>query len=220
MNSIRGLLSKRGDLVKYIRQRQPKRGGSTAAKMSTSAATAASEPQPDQKEEAPAAALPKLTPAEYQQYNHMAEIMDRYHTHFRQTWTMIYSACEANKRPSGMSIRQFMSVAERLIQGLTMHHTIEEQHVFPVLAKKMPAFRKELELLTHHKLIHEGLERLEEYLNGCKSGETEFRMGEMKNVMDSFGGTLWEHLDAEVKQLGAENMRKYWSLKEMSRMPM
>lgn len=101
-----------------------------------------------------------------------------------------------------------------------MHHTIEEQHIFPVLARKQPAFRKELELLTHHRLIHEGLEKFEAYLQQCRSGETELRMAEMKTLMDGFGAVLWEHLDAEVHELRAENMRKYWTAEEMRRMPM
>lgn len=84
----------------------------------------------------------------------------------------------------------------------------------------MPAFRKELELLTHHKLIHIGLEKVEGYLENCKSGAQDLRMDELKILMDSFGDVLWAHLDAEVKQLGAENMRKYWSKEEMRRMPM
>ena len=84
----------------------------------------------------------------------------------------------------------------------------------------MPAFRKELELLTHHKLIHRGLEQLEAFLERCKIGESDFSMGEMKSLMDDFGEVLWTHLDAEVKQLEAESMRKYWSVAEMRRMPM
>ena len=39
-------------------------------------------------------------------------------------------------------------------------------------------------------------------------------------VLDSFGGVLWQHLDEEVEQLGAENMRRFWTLEEMGRMPM
>ncbi|MCJ1472299.1 hypothetical protein MMC13_000946 [Lambiella insularis] len=84
----------------------------------------------------------------------------------------------------------------------------------------MPAFQKELELLTQHKQIHIGLEKLETYLERCRSGEQDLRMGELKTVMDSFGDVLWAHLDAEVKQLQAENMRKYWTKKEMRRMRM
>jgi hypothetical protein len=104
--------------------------------------------------------------------------------------------------------------------SLTFPPSHIEQHIFPVLARKMPAFSKELELLTQHKQIHEGLDRLEEYLTACRTGERELRMGEMKTIFDSFGKVLWQHLDDEVKQLGAENMRKYWSLEEMRRMPM
>ena len=101
-----------------------------------------------------------------------------------------------------------------------MHHGIEEAHVFPILAKKMPAFRKELELLTQHKQIHKGLDKFEAYLEECKSGERELRLEEMKALMDTFGDVLWAHLDDEVKELGAENMRKYWTTQEIRSMPM
>jgi hemerythrin-like domain-containing protein len=132
----------------------------------------------------------------------------------------MYKACETSKRPSGMSLRQFLSTGLEFCHHLTMHHTIEERHIFPVLAKKMPAFKKELELLSQHKQIHVGLEKFEDYLNKCRSGEHELRLEEMKVVMDGFGKVLWQHLDDEVKQLGAENMRTFWTLEEMRRMPM
>ena len=180
-------------------------------------ADAANPKEPEKVGEKP---LPKLSPAEFRQYNRMAEQMDYFHNHFRQTWNMLYQACESNKRPAGMSIRQFFSAIEQLTQQLTFHHTIEEQSIFPVLARKMPAFREELELLTQHKKIHEGLDKLEEYIGECRSGEKELRMGDLKMIMDSFGKVLWAHLDDEVKQLGAENMRKYWTLAEMRGMPM
>lgn len=45
-------------------------------------------------------------------------------------------------------------------------------------------------------------------------------MQEMKEIMDGFGMVLWEHLNDEVEQLGAENMRKYWALEEMRDIPM
>jgi len=132
----------------------------------------------------------------------------------------MYQACEANSRPAGMSIRQFINTGLEFCDHLSMHHGIEERHVFPVLAAKMPAFQKELELLSQHKEIHKGLDKFEEYLQGCRLGEKELRLSEMKTLMDAFGDVLWKHLDQEVKELGAENMRKYWTLEEMRRMPM
>ncbi|KAF2188361.1 hypothetical protein K469DRAFT_685075 [Zopfia rhizophila CBS 207.26] len=177
-------------------------------------------PQPPSTPPPPEPSLPKLSPAEFRAYNHMAEHMDYFHNRFRQTWTLISTACENQKRPKGMSIRQFLSTGLEFCHHLTMHHTLEENHLFPILAKKMPAFRKELELLSQHKQIHNGLEKMEEYLEACRIGESELRLSELKEILDGFGEVLWQHLDDEVRQLRAENMRKYWSLEEMRRMPM
>jgi len=165
-------------------------------------------------------ALPKLKPEEFRVYNHMAEHMNMFHNHFRQTWNTLHTAASNNARPSGMSIRQFLALGEQFCSQLDLHHNIEEQHIFPVLAKKMPAFRKELELLTQHKQIHAGLDKLEAYIKECRSGERELVMRELKEILDGFGTVLWQHLDDEVEQLGAENMRKYWTPKEMKSMPM
>ena len=74
--------------------------------------------------------------------------------------------------------------------------------------------------LEQHRQIHAGLDRLEEYLNQCKSGERSLRRQEVKEILDGFGTVLWTHLDEEVEQLGAENMRKYWTKSEMANMPM
>jgi len=119
-----------------------------------------------------------------------------------------------------MSLRAFLNTGEQFCHHLTVHHTIEEQHIFPVLAQKMPCFKTEMHLLTQHKQIHAGLDRLESYVEQCKSQGKEVRLEEMKEIMDSFGEVLWKHLDDEVEQLGAENMRKYWTMAEMRRMPM
>ncbi|KAL1617067.1 hypothetical protein SLS54_008062 [Diplodia seriata] len=164
--------------------------------------------------------LPQLSADEYQQYNRCAVRMNFFHNMFRHAWTTMYEACEANKLPAGMSLGQFFRFGLDFCNGLKGHHGAEERSIFPYLAKKMPAFRKELELLTQHKQIHAGLDSLTEYLEQCKEGQQEFRMQEMKEIMSGFGTVLWEHLNDEVEQLGAENMRKYWTLEEMRDIPM
>ena len=142
------------------------------------------------------------------------------HNNFRQTWHLLHGACTSGKKPQGMTLRGFLQAGDEFAHHLTIHHTIEEKHIFPILAKKMPAFRKELELLTQHKQIHDGLDKFEAYLAECRSGERELRFAELGAVMDGFGAVLWEHLDAEVHELRAENMRKYWTPEEMRRLPM
>jgi hemerythrin-like domain-containing protein len=164
--------------------------------------------------------LPKLSTHEFKIYNHMAEHMNYFHNNFKRSWTILYSACEANKRPSNLSIRQFLNVGLQFCNHLTLHHNIEEEHIFPVLAKRMPAFQHEMQMKTHHKAIHTGLVELQTWLEECRSGERELNLRELKAIMDTFRQILWEHLDAEVEQLGAENMRKFWTIAEMQKMPM
>ncbi|KAL8901363.1 MAG: hypothetical protein Q9192_000578 [Flavoplaca navasiana] len=172
--------------------------------------------------------LPKLSPAEFRIYNSMADHMDlfdeeligRQHNRFRQTWNTLYTAASRGKRPEGMSIKQFVSGGLQFCEHLHLHHSIEEMHIFPVLAKKMPAFQKEQELLTQHKQIHAGLDQFQAYLEACVNGERELRMSELKALMDRFGSVLWTHLHDEVEQLGAEHMRQYWTPAEMKSMPM
>jgi len=168
-------------------------------------------------------ALPKLSAAEFRAYNSMAEHMEYFHNHFRQSWTLLHSACENNKRPSNLSLKQFIYTGLQFVSHLSTHHAIEEQHIFPILATKMPEFkngRNAAELLRQHKEIHRGMDGLEEYLNRCRSGETVLELRVLKEKMDSWGEVLWKHLDQEVKTLGAENMRRYWTIDEMRRMPM
>ncbi|RYP56425.1 hypothetical protein DL771_011906 [Monosporascus sp. 5C6A] len=188
----------------------------------TAAATPESETASGQSKEPE---LPPLSDHEFRQYNRLAEHMDLFHNHFRSTWNMLWGACTSGRRPGGMSLRAFVGAGLQFVQQLELHHNIEETYLFPVLAKKMPEFRSGrgngmAELLRQHKEIHRGLEVLQEYLLKCKSGETELEMGVLKSKMEGWGTVLWTHLDQEVKSLGAENMRKYWTVDEIRKMPM
>ncbi|KIW60560.1 hypothetical protein PV05_00767 [Exophiala xenobiotica] len=173
------------------------------------------EPPLDSTQAAKQPELPKLSAEQFRVYNRLAVMMNQYHNHFRYTWNMLYKTCTSGSRPASMSIRGFISQGLHLCQALTIHHTIEERHVFPELAERMPLFRENDHLIAQHELIHEGLVKMENYLDACRTGERELRLPELKEVMDSFGEVLWTHLDDEVEQLGAENMRKYWTKEEI-----
>jgi hemerythrin-like domain-containing protein len=131
----------------------------------------------------------------------------------------LYKACEANKRPAGMSIRQFLALGDQFSQSLTVHHSIEERYIFPVLAERMPNFKDQEHLKKQHEGIHAGLDVFEQYIKDCRSGEKELRLEEMKRIMDTFGEVLWKHLDDEVEELKADNMRKFWTAKELQSIP-
>lgn len=125
-----------------------------------------------------------------------------------------------------MSLKQFIDDGLSFISHLTTHHNIEETYIFPVLARKMPEFqasgkgKKAAELLQQHKDIHHGMDEMEGYLRRCKNKEVDFELGVLKGKMDSWGEVLWKHLDQEVRTLGAENVRKYFSIEEVRRIPM
>lgn len=133
--------------------------------------------------------LPELTASEYRQYDRCAVRMNmfvsntrsqyiacgminrlRQHNMFRRSWTVMHEAYTADKRPAGMTLHRFLRFGLGFCQHLEGHHGLEESMIFPFLARKMPAFRKELELLTQHKQIHAGLHDLQAYL--YKSPET------------------------------------------------
>ena len=157
-------------------------------------------------------------------------------------WKTLHTACVSNTRPPGMSLRDFINEGLMLCQYLSAHHSIEETYFFPLLARKMPEFRKHppaataaatkegkegeseadakaAHLLKQHERIHEGMDIFEAYLKGCRSGETELDLRVMKQKMDTWGDVLFQHLDDEVRCLGAENMRKYWNLQEVRSFP-
>ncbi|KAE8380353.1 hypothetical protein BDV26DRAFT_279573 [Aspergillus bertholletiae] len=165
--------------------------------------------------------LPPLSVKDFTAYNRMAAQMDQFHNNFRLAWKDLQNACDTNgKRPGGLKPKQLINTGLRFCSQLDHHHSIEEVHIFPLLARKMPEFRQKKTLLAQHKKIHRGLEELEQYLEKCRSGEEDLELAEMKRLMDAFGEVLWAHLDDEVRTLGAENMRKYWTLDEMRALPM
>ena len=101
-----------------------------------------------------------------------------------------------------------------------MHHDIEEMHIFPVLAQRMDAFKPGSAPLEQHKQIHAGLDKLEAYMKDCKRGKIDLERSKVRDILDGFGKVLWTHLEEEVKELGAQNMARYWSKEEIARLPM
>lgn len=155
------------------------------------------------------------------------------HEHFRQMWKTLYDAASTGRRPNGMTLRQFLDQGLQFISYLHTHHNIEETYIFPVLAQRMPEFQSSsskhqhkkgaaaaAELLQQHKDIHKGMDLTEAYLRKCKDREVDLEMSVLKEKLDSWGEVLWKHLDQEVLALGAENVRKYWTIEEIRRIPM
>ncbi|RFU26894.1 hypothetical protein B7463_g9436, partial [Scytalidium lignicola] len=190
--------------------------------LAAAAAAAKAEETRKKTEDIEEESLPRLSAADFRTYNSMAEHMEYFHNHFRHTWDLMYKSCVDHRRPQGISLKQFINMGLQFVSHLTLHHSVEEEHIFPVLARKMPEFKagkNRAELLRQHDEIHKGLHDFEDYLTKCLKKETELDLNVLKEQMDTWGDVLWKHLDQEVKTLGAANMRKHWTLDEMKRMP-
>jgi hypothetical protein len=166
------------------------------------------------------------------------------HDHFRQMYATLQTACANNRRPANMSLKQFIDEGLRLARYLEMHHSIEETHLYPLLGRKMPEFRstggaaaaaggggkgkagkkrdkqEDCELLRQHRAIHDGVDGMAEYLRRCKDRECELELGVLKGKVEPWGEVLMTHLDQEVRDLGADRMRRFWTLQEMKSFPM
>ncbi|GAB1320847.1 hypothetical protein MFIFM68171_11057 [Madurella fahalii] len=225
-------------------------GGSEPGAGSASGPRPETAPEPE-----PEPTLPPLTPQEFRIYNRLAEQMDYFHEHFRKTFRLLHQACITGRRPQNLTLKQFLDQGLNLVHYLSTHHTIEETHLYPLLARKMPEFRAashhhhqyhggpsssrgraagsgteqrqtkkggpegDCELLRQHREIHRGMDEFEAYLRRCKNRECELELSVLKEKMDSWAEVLLRHLDQEVRDLGAENMRRYWTLEEMRAFP-
>lgn len=83
----------------------------------------------------------------------------------------------------------------------------------------MKAFQQGGMADTQHEAIHKGLDALTKYLKECQRGKRELRKEELRGIMDGFGEGLFKHLDDEVRELGGENLRRYWSAEEVRAFP-
>ena len=109
---------------------------------------------------------------------------------------------------------------------LTMHHTIEERQIFPILAKRMPSFAEDEAHIKSHHGIHEGpyaewtanptvdpsqvqswhiviwptvgLDKLGVLLSKYSADQTTYNPTEMRECLDSWREVLFRHLDEEV----------------------
>ncbi|KAJ7680374.1 hemerythrin/HHE cation-binding motif-containing protein [Mycena polygramma] len=153
--------------------------------------------------------------------------MASFHNYFKQEFNMLYDGADGSFTKRGLSLTLFLQKATQLNSHLTMHHTIEERHIFPILAKRMPEFSTETEHahIDSHKGIHKGLDELatlvhkfkKEPSTYCKFSQTPT---EMRACLDGFRDVLFTHLDEEVNDLRGENMKKYWTLEELEAIPM
>lgn len=154
--------------------------------------------------------------------NQLSVRMSHFHEYFKSQFNMLYELADGSYEKRGLSLPDFLRGVQDLITHLTMHHTIEETVLFPILGKKMPKFAQDEdgEHLESHKQIHDGLDNLSNLTKTWSSDLSSYSPGALRDCLDSFREVLFRHLDDEVADLRKENLEKYFTLEEVERFPL
>ncbi|KAJ3762418.1 hypothetical protein EV360DRAFT_92465 [Lentinula raphanica] len=154
--------------------------------------------------------------------------MQSFHDNFKEEFNMLYELSDGSFNKRGWSLGVFLARANQFDQHLTMHHTIEETYLFPILGKRMKQFSETEGLhLESHKGIHDGptdhhlsgLEQLAALVKNYKSEPSTYDPSKMRACLDSFREVLFSHLDQEVEDLRGDNLKKFFSLEEVESFP-
>lgn len=123
---------------------------------------------------------------------------------FNRSYTHAYDYAE-----QGQSLKSFLRESYNLVIHLGNHHRIEESYIFPLLARKHPAFRNDAEHKSSHKAIHDGLERYSSFLRNAMADESMYSPAKLREILDSFREPLMRHLDDEIRDLQPDSLKAH-----------
>ncbi|GAA5835608.1 hypothetical protein JCM9279_004593 [Rhodotorula babjevae] len=158
------------------------------------------------------------TNMERREWDRMSSRMEGFHSYFRLAFKQLFELSDGSFEKRGLSVRDFMGVAEDFHEHLGFHHGIEERHIFPVLAKRMPQFAVEHQ--EEHNAIHEGMDKLQTLIAKYRADPSSYSPDEFRANLASWGPTLFYHLNEEVESLKPDVLRRYWTLEEVRKLPM
>ncbi|BGP22993.1 hypothetical protein Rt10032_c16g5688 [Rhodotorula toruloides] len=156
--------------------------------------------------------------AERRDWERMSSAMEGFHSYFRHSFRQLFELSDGSFEKRGMTVRDFMRLSDDFTKHLEFHHGIEEQHIFPILAKRMPQFRDDHQ--EEHDTIHEGMDSLKSLTKRLKVEPNLYSPDEFRKNLASWGPILFYHLDAEVASLKPDVLRRYWTLAEVKQLPM
>ncbi|BEJ12654.1 hypothetical protein CspHIS471_0211140 [Cutaneotrichosporon sp. HIS471] len=170
-----------------------------------------------------AEAVKAMSPREFRKWNKLADGMATFHDRFEREFNYVYQMADGGWRAK-VPFPRFIREAEQVSHHLDMHHRIEEAYFFPMLAKKLPQFstsRGGAEHVASHRAIHRGLDKYDAVLERARRDPDGYDGKELREVMDGFREVLFNHLEEEVRDLGAESVYAAgFTLDELARFPM
>ena len=119
------------------------------------------------------------------------------------TVTRAEIAAETGDLAMVSNYRRFGNLCGQYCQIVNTHHSIEDHHLFPVLARQSPGFKAIADrLAAEHVVVHELLERLVQALNALAAEPSPTRFEDTKEVYQSLERVLLSHLGWEEDAMG------------------
>jgi hemerythrin-like domain-containing protein len=136
-------------------------------------------------------------------YDHLHSAMIYFHSLLRAKWADI-SASLAKPSPN---IPYVASAIVDFCQHLDMHHAIEEARIFPVLAKRLPQFRKSGEHTAEHEVMHRALGDLQGYAAYVVDDPEAWKIDKAKALCARLEKALFPHLAAEEESIKGSSLK-------------
>lgn len=102
---------------------------------------------------------------------------------------------------------EFAEFAAVWAMGIHEHHGLEESFVFPEIERLTEVKGLMDANVQQHVAFHDGMERYESYLKKVLDGEEKYDGPTFRDIIDSFGGALSQHLNDEIPTL--RGLRKF-----------
>lgn len=162
----------------------------------------------------PAPELPELTLQQRLPGKHLEMIHDHYRENMRTISRLIHKAmdgeispealkAEAEASPIMVNYRQFGAVCGQHCRMIEVHHTIEDQAIFPQLSEKSLAFKKVIDRLAReHDVVHDLLERLISVLAQLINEPSRGLFDEAVEIYQLFEKVLLSHFGYEEESIG------------------
>jgi len=158
--------------------------------------------------------LEAVTPAQRLAGQHLVEIHDHLRDNMRVLSRLLQQAsagavtpAEVEAETAGLAMvanyRRFGNLCGQYCQFVDMHHSIEDQMIFPAIARQGEAFRKVAERLkAEHVVVHELLERLIAALAALARDPGQENFAAAKTIYAALERVLLSHLGYEEDAIG------------------
>jgi len=160
------------------------------------------------------AKLTGLTEAQRAPGEHLREIHDHLRDNMQTIRVLIERAAEGLATPAEVAretgdlmmvanFRRFGNLCGQYCQLVHMHHSLEDAHVFPVLASQSEGYRRVAERLeAEHRVVHQLLLRQIDALNALVEAPGPENFAAAREVFEALERVLLSHLGYEEDQIG------------------